>query len=267
MERRERVWQSTAWSKKLQPDWVHESFRCRLDSSRFHIYLFFSFAYRFIPVHLLNTSDRGQCVHNLTDAAALRNKVPDKFTDKWMSLYNLSVNYLSLLDFNGESVHQLHHKVYLQPVKTDYSVAPKRKMRKFCRQIVLTTKRWCFTTFHLGYRSCSVQSFASGMTCSTQRIRFKEQLMKIKSEAKSVCRCPDFLLENQCLEGVMYYSGAKFCVGYCLLVSWSMMPWTVLGFLPEFSGKLLLQIKTDERKQQSMWSSGKWWGRFHHAPL
>lgn len=168
-----------------------------------------------------------------------------------MSLYNSSVNYLSLLDFNGESVHQLHHKVYLQPVKTNYSVAPKRKMRRFCRQIVLTTKRWCFTAFHLDYRSCSVQSFASGMTCSTQRIRFKEQLMKIKSEAKSVRRCPDFLLENQCLKGVMYYSGAKFCVGYCLLVLWSMMPWTVLGFLPEFSFSFKVAFANQNRWKET----------------
>lgn len=45
------------------------SFRRRLRARRFHLCLFSSFAYRFIPVHLLNTGDRGQCVHNLSLAA------------------------------------------------------------------------------------------------------------------------------------------------------------------------------------------------------
>lgn len=149
-------------SKKLQPGWGRAAFTSRLDSSRIRIHLVFSFAYRFIPVHLLNTSDRGQCVHNLTDAAVLLNKAPSPIKE-----CAYLINLLIICDCcTSYTINSISNQ--------------SRQFDSVDRQTVGTTKRFCLTAFHQSCRSGSGQWLASGMTWSPQMIRFRKQRMEIK---------------------------------------------------------------------------------------
>lgn len=92
----ERVWQSTAWSKEAAARLSARSIQIQAGLQALPRLFVFSFAYRFIPAHLINTSDRGQGDHNLADAACLQNKGPS-LVNEWAYVINLW-----LLDINGD---------------------------------------------------------------------------------------------------------------------------------------------------------------------